>query len=506
MSKSINKKNKSNSEIDKDIDIDQELDLDNQIQKDDESDEDYDDNSDISDDIERRIDSIYERNKNNRLNSIRDEKNLYSKGEKEEKRKEKYEKKIMNNYFNDYFEASHNKIEDYYEVNYPELNKYDLKIDQYSDLFKLINKKKIFPSLLGNNDYNYSDYNVINDGNLFSLMYELLYQDFNIFLYGFGNKMKLLYDFIHIYQDKCSNDSDIPHYIISCNLNNPEMSMKVIISKVESCLRKEFEEYYQNYNEKKIVNETSIFSQIDKLRIIYNKNVEHFKGKSDKKKEKEEEKKDAEDSSLEEEGDYNNNENNFDNENSNKFKILLIIHNIGNTLGQSKIFQENLSELVTLNFINLIASCENLTIPYYWTNEVKDKYKFCFIKFDTFRPYDLEIDENNSIKVGNNLKGGEGLKEIFSSFTEIQKRLIKEIAKLNLKNDYDNLTPKGLINYFVNTGIGIVTDIQKLESLILEAIDHEIVALKLCSANNKEIYKITLDRSVIEKIAEGEYM
>lgn len=506
MSKSINKKNKSNSEIDKDIDIDQELDLDNQIQKDDESDEDYDDNSDISDSIERRIDSIYERNKNNRLNSIRDEKNLYSKGEKEEKRKEKYEKKIMNNYFNDYFEASHNKIEDYYEVNYPELNKYDLKIDQYSDLFKLINKKKIFPSLLGNNDYNYSDYNVINDGNLFSLMYELLYQDFNIFLYGFGNKMKLLYDFINIYQDKCSNDSDIPHYIISCNLNNPEMSMKVIISKVESCLRKEFEEYYQNYNEKKIVNETSIFSQIDKLRIIYNKNVEHFKGKSDKKKEKEEEKKDAEDSSLEEEGDYNNDENNFDNENSNKFKILLIIHNIGNTLGQSKIFQENLSELVTLNFINLIASCENLTIPYYWTNEVKDKYKFCFIKFDTFRPYDLEIDENNSIKVGNNLKGGEGLKEIFSSFTEIQKRLIKEIAKLNLKNDYDNLTPKGLINYFVNTGIGIVTDIQKLESLILEAIDHEIVALKLCSANNKEIYKITLDRSVIEKIAEGEYM
>ena len=104
------------------------------------------------------------------------------------------------------------------------------------------------------------------------------------------------------------------------------------------------------------------------------------------------------------------------------------------------------------------------------------------------------------------MKGGEGLKEIFSSFTEIQKRLIKEIAKLNLKNDYDNLTPKGLINYFVNTGIGIVTDIQKLESLILEAIDHEIVALKLCSANNKEIYKITLDRSVIEKIAEGEYM
>ena len=104
------------------------------------------------------------------------------------------------------------------------------------------------------------------------------------------------------------------------------------------------------------------------------------------------------------------------------------------------------------------------------------------------------------------MKGGEGLKEIFSSLSETQKKLIKEIAKLNLINDYDNLTPKGLVNYFVNTGIGIVTDIQKLESLMLEAIDHEIVALKPCSANNKDIYKITLDRSVIERIAEGEYM
>ena len=189
------------------------------------------------------------------------------------------------------------------------------------------------------------------------------------------------------------------------------------------------------------------------------------------------------------------------------FKILLIIHNIGSVTGQSKIFQENLSELANkLDFINLLVTCENLTIPYYLTSEFKDKYKFCFLNFDTFEPYDAEIDENNSLKGGNNLKGGYGLKEIFSSFTDAQKRLIKEIAKLNLKGDYDKLTPKGLIDYFVNTGIGIATDIQKLESLILEAIDHEIVVLKLSNINNKEIYKMALDRNVIEKIAEGEYM
>ena len=501
MSKTKNKKNNVNTESEKDLDILQDLDLDNQIQKDEDSDEDYINNSDMSEEIGNRIDSIFEKGYQS---ANKFESNLYDKGAKEEKKKkEKYEKKIMYKQFKDYFDASHDKIEDYYEVNYPELSKYELKIDQYSDLYRSIEDRNIFPSLLENQD-KFSDYNEIDDGNLFNLMYEILFQNFNIFLYGFGNKMKLMYDFINFYQVKSSKDSDIPYYIISCNLNNPEMSMKVIINKVESCLRKEFEEYYENYNEKKYMSETSIFSQIDKLRIIYKKNMERNIDKSNNSKiKKENEKHDIIYSSSDEE---DNNKDKKLKSDLNDFKILLIVHNIGNTLGQSKLFQENLSELATLNFINLIATCESLTIPYYWTNEVKDKYKFCFIKFNTFCPYDLEIDENNSIKGGNNLKGGEGLKEIFSSLSETQKKLIKEIAKLNLINDYDNLTPKGLVNYFVNTGIGIVTDIQKLESLMLEAIDHEIVALKPCSANNKDIYKITLDRSVIERIAEGEYM
>jgi hypothetical protein len=502
MSKARNKKDKSNNGSEKDFDILQDIDLDNQNLKDDDSDEDFINNSDISEQIEKKLDSIYEKGY---LSANKFANNLYDKGEKEEKKKkEKYDKKIMYNYFKDYFDASHNKIEDYYEVNYPELSKYELKIDQYSDLYKSIDNREIFPSLLENQDKYYQDYNVIDDGNLFRLMYEILFQNFNIFLYGFGNKMKLMYDFINFYQDKRSKDSDNPFYIISCNLNNPEMSMKVIVNKVESCLRKEFEEYYENYHEKKLASETSIFAQIDKLRIIYNKNMDRFYDNPNNEKiHKEKEEDDDKYSSSDEE--ENNKDKNLKTD-LNEFKILLIVHNIGNTLGQSKLFQENLSELVTLNFINLIATCENLTIPYYWTTEVKDKYKFCFIKFDTYGPYDLEIDENNSIKGGNNLKGGEGLKEIFSSLSETQKRLIKEIAKLNLENDYDNLTPKGLVNYFVNTGIGIVTDIQKLESLMLEAIDHEIVALKPCSVNNKDIYRITLDRSVIERIAEGEYM
>ena len=39
-----------------------------------------------------------------------------------------------------------------------------------------------------------------------------------------------------------------------------------------------------------------------------------------------------------------------------------------------------------------------------------------------------------------------------------------------------------------------------------EAIDHEIVELKVSSENNKENYKMNLERSIIERIAEGEFM
>ena len=543
MHKSRNQKPKSkqNSSSENDLDLDNNIDIDDQDQfeKNDILDEDFIDNSDMSDEIEKKIDSIYDRNKNTRLNSGKNDNMLYNlDGKDEKKKKEKYDKKIMKNYFNDYFDASHNKIEDYYEVNYPELSKYELKIGLYNELYKLIEEKKLFPSLTerkkkfkDKDDFNEDEnYNYINKGNLFSLIYELLFQNFNIFLYGFGSKMNLLYDFINFYQEQYYIDSKIPLYIMSFNLNNPEISMKVIINKIESCLMVEFQKNLgDEYNEVKFPSESTLSGQITKIQNIYKKI--HKKDDNDDEKdssldEEDEDEEDQEEKNIKKEKEKqikrknNNNSKNPKKEKNIKknknseifeedmpFKILLVINNIGSSTGQSKLFQEHLSELANiLSFVNLVVTCENLSIPYYWTSEVKDKFRFCFLKFNTYEPYDIEIDENNSIKGGNNLKGGEGLREILSSLTEPQNKLIKEIAILTLKNDYDSLTQKGLIEYFVKTGKGIATDIQKLENLLVEARDHEIVTLKLCSANNKEIYKMNFDRNVIERIAEGEYM
>ena len=310
MNKSRNKNNQSNSESEKDIDMSNSL---GQFQKNNDSDEESFDNSDISDEIEKKINTICERNKN--LKSGKNENNFLNQGlNDEKKKKEKYDKKIMKKNFNDYFDASHNKIEDYYEVNYQELNKYELKIDLYSYFYKLIENRKIFPSLTekkirksqnkkkdedekdkDNKEIDENN-NIINKGNLYSLMYELLNQDFNIFLYGFGNKMNLIYEFIGHYQDRFNDDNNTPLYIISCNLNNSEMSMKVIINKIESCLMIEFEKHFgEGYNDIKFPMESTVLGQILKMKKIYHKLLNKLDNK------------DENDSSLDEEDDDEDN-------------------------------------------------------------------------------------------------------------------------------------------------------------------------------------------------------
>lgn len=348
---------------------------------------------------------------------------------------------------------------------------------------------------------------------------------------------------LEINQDKYENDSDIPYYIISCNLNNSEMSMKVILNKVENCIMREFENVFKIANSEKefATRSKTYYEQIQKLKHIYkkistksqnieNENEDEDSSFSDKKDYLEEEKNLVKDNITNNFADINTNSNNINNhedkmiieknentknknekkpQNQNKylvFKILLIIHNIGSNIGRNKIFQENLSELnKQLKCINLVVTCENLTIPYYWTSEVKDKYQFCFVKFDTFLPYDNEIDED-TIKDEYDMTGGMALKEMFISFSEIQKRVIMEIAILQLKNEFDKLTPKGLIDYFINTGKGTVIDVQKLETILNDPIEHGIVTLKTCSINNKEIFRVNLDKSLCERIANGEFL
>ena len=257
---------KSAKNIDKEKSVDgKSVDLDINNENKNSFDDDSSDNSSINDEIEQKISSICERNKNNFL-SQENTNEIDTKNDK--KKTQKSGKKTKKNNFNDFFEAN-NKIDDYYEVNYPELNKYDLKIDTYSDLFKLMSKNEIFPTLLKDEDKKIDEENNnINRGNLNKLMYDLLLHNFNIFLYGFGSKVHLVLNFLDEFLKKYYEDSDIPLYVISCNLNNFEMNFKVILNKIQSCLEIGFDKYYKkSLNE--FAKEITSYGRITKFLNIY---------------------------------------------------------------------------------------------------------------------------------------------------------------------------------------------------------------------------------------------
>ena len=121
-------------------------------------------------------------------------------------------------------------------------------------------------------------------------------------------------------------------------------------------------------------------------------------------------------------------------------------------------------------------------------------------------PYSIEINHTNSLTSEKSIKNGFGLTEIFESFSQNQKELLKELANLQLKGDFEHMTPKGLVDYFIDEGLGICNNQSKLNELILEAKDHDIVSLKLSNKINKEIYKFEIENRFIEKISNGEFI
>ena len=157
-------------------------------------------------------------------------------------------------------------------------------------------------------------------------------------------------------------------------------------------------------------------------------------------------------------------------------------------------------------YSNLIVTCDNVNIVNLWTQETKTRFNFYYLKFNTMIPYSIEINQTNSLSSEKSIKNGFGLTEIFESFSDNQKELLKELANLQLKGNFEKMTPKGLIDYFIDEGLGICNNLNKLNELILEAKDHDIVSFKFNNKINKEIYKFEIENRFIEKISNGEFV
>jgi hypothetical protein len=185
-------------------------------------------------------------------------------------------------------------------------------------------------------------------------------------------------------------------------------------------------------------------------------------------------------------------------------KFLLIVNNIDGPNFQSKPIQSVLANLVSCSNILLLATSDNLYINYFWTQTIKDSYSFYFLKFHTFTPYELEINDKNSLIGEKTIKSGNGLAEIFRSLTKNQRDVLKHIADIQLRGELDILTAKGLVDYLSDNAYGVCNNQNRLMELIHEPIDHEILVERI-HKNTKQIYKLNLEIEVIEKIKNGEF-
>ena len=368
--------------------------------------------------------------------------------------------------FLNYFEAFKEK-EHYLNTQREEILKMDFEIEQYSNILSNIDKdyQKELKAL--SSEKSIENINQINEGNLFELITEIIKINGNVFLYGLGSKLSLIYEYIQYFQDNINNkEGNGEYYFLIFNLYNQELVLKRVFSTIIDYL---LELMTRKINDKiiqlKTIKPTSPSDQIGVIEeyiLILRNNF--FKG-----------------------------------------RFIIILNNIDGPNFQNRAEQNYLSYL-SKNDINIIATCDNVNIVNLWTQEIKTRFNFYYLKFNTMIPYSIEINHTNSLTSEKSIKNGFGLTEIFESFSQNQKELLKELANLQLKGDFEHMTPKGLVDYFIDEGLGICNNQSKLNELILEAKDHDIVSLKLSNKINKEIYKFEIENRFIEKISNGEFI
>ena len=387
-------------------------------------------------------------------------KNIRKKNNKEKEKFKKFQ-------FLNYFEAFREK-ENYINNQREDISNINFEIEQYSNITSKLDKK--FENSLKElkSEISIENINKINEGNLYELITEIIKIKGNIFLYGLGSKLSLIYNFIQYFQDNINNkEGNKEYYFLIFNLYNPELLLKKVFSSIMEFLIDLMCKYIGNeINQLKNIKP---ILQADNIGIIYEylsmleKN--HFKG-----------------------------------------RLIIILNNIDGPNFQNKNEQNYLSYLSNEKYINLIVTCDNVNIVNLWTQEIKTRFNFYYLKFNTMIPYSIEVNQSNSLIYEKTIRNGFGLTEIFESFSQNQKDLLKELATLQLKGDFEHMTPKGLVDYFIDEGLGICNNQNKLNELILEAKDHDIVSFKLSNKINKEIYKFEIENKFIEKISNGDFI
>lgn len=312
------------------------------------------------------------------------------------------------------------------------------------------------------NDKVLNSINKINQEGLFKLLVDLIQLESNILLYGIGSKLRLIYDFLNVFQNEVNiyRDSTEGNYyhIMVLNGFNPDIRFSNLLENI------------QNY----IISFTDDAKKQIKMTLDNSKTAE---------------------SSIYKLGELKK-------EMKITQKFLLVINNIDGPSFLGKSVQKLLSKLVNHVGIQVLATCDNLYYTYYWNQQTKDNFSFYFVKYNTFAEYLSEISESLSLTGERKFKSGIGFSQIFKSLTIVQRKMIKAIAECQIGETTIQLTLKILTEILMDKMI--VNSLNQVKEMLIEPMDHSLIVEKAIK-NGKTVYKLNLNDQVVSDIASGAF-
>ena len=378
--------------------------------------------------------------------------------------------------FNDLFSAFNNKKK-YLQ---PTPEGVELQLENYGIVLDQMKKQPFINNILNLTDtFEKDSLNKIRQEDLFSYLKEMIFLDNNILIYGIGSKLKLMYDFINFFQ--CTNTIDYVnkrntfkndaftfhtnrvYNIIIINGFNPDIKLANIIER--------FKQFILD------ISDESVFKD--------------YKNRLDKPKS-------YEDDILLLKDLINNSNNSLASK-----RILLIFNNIDGSSLLGKSVQKLLSLLISSINMQVISTCDNVYYYYYWSQLVKDNFRFYFVKYNTFEEYNNEICDKFSITGEKNIKSGEGFIQIFKGLTKVQRKIIKAIAEYQINSEAINtLTLSALRDLLIENMI--VSNSSQIKDLLLEPMDHDLI-VERNGKQGKSYYKLNLEVEMLSNIVNGNY-
>lgn len=386
-----------------------------------------------------------------------------------------------------YFNAWRSK-KDFLVTNNPDIEDLNFSVDDYTSIMESINsnkelnlKKKI---LFQNKVHDYDAINTINridEYSLFKLISDLILSETNVLLYGYGSKLELIFNYINYFQEKINTSSissnenyedsnekyfhfKKPYYhIINLNAFNSDVKFSMIFEVIQNYLLS-YSEDSSNVSFKKFFNGCKTEEDSIYRLSTFKDSLKEFKG-----------------------------------------VILLVINNLDGPSLLGKKAQKLISLLVTFLDMRVIATVDNLYLTYYWSHEVKDYFSFCFLKYNTFKPYIYEINDKFSITGEKTVKSGEGFAQIFKSLTDKQKNMIKIMANYQLnedKNPINTLTYNKLTDLLIDNMI--IANSAQIKSLLFEPMDHDVIVERKYK-NGRSYYKLNLSLEVLNNLNNNVY-